>query len=139
MGLPGTGKTTLAAALADKLKAVWFNADVIRQHINKDLGFSNEDRIEQAKRMGILCDIVNNAGHIAIADFVCPTNETRKAFGKAFVIYISRTPVRNFTDTTNIFEPPLLPDVIVPDGLTVDEEVSLIEGIVNGLERTKEG
>ncbi len=40
MGLPGSGKTALATALAPRLNAVHFNADEVRQNINKDLGFS---------------------------------------------------------------------------------------------------
>ena len=43
MGLPGAGKTTLAELLVPKLCAVWFNADAVRQEINRDLGFSSED------------------------------------------------------------------------------------------------
>ena len=56
MGLPGAGKTTLAKALAPRLNAAHFNADEVRTNINKDLGFSEADRIEQARRMGWLCD-----------------------------------------------------------------------------------
>src|SRR5437763_12623394 len=52
MGLPGAGKTTLASILAPRLNAVMFNADEIRANIHKDLGFSVEDRIEHARRMG---------------------------------------------------------------------------------------
>ena len=52
MGLPGAGKSTLARALALRLNAVHFDADEIRQNINKDLGFSVADRLEQARRMG---------------------------------------------------------------------------------------
>src|SRR6266702_4679108 len=58
MGLPGAGKTTLAEAVARRLNAVHFNADALRQNVNKDLGFSEDDRIEQARRMGWLCDQV---------------------------------------------------------------------------------
>ena len=61
-GLPGSGKTTLAEALARELQCVHFNADEIRKEINKDLGFSIDDRIEQARRMGILCDIASRWG-----------------------------------------------------------------------------
>jgi adenylylsulfate kinase-like enzyme len=79
MGLPGSGKTTLAKALSQEIQCVHFNADEVRLEINKDLGFSAADRLEQARRMGILCDIVlRNDAHV-IADFVCPTPETRAA------------------------------------------------------------
>ena len=69
MGLPGSGKTTLASALAPRLRAVHFNADEVRAHIHKDLGFAIADRIEQAARMGLLCDLALRAGHSAVADF----------------------------------------------------------------------
>lgn len=52
MGLPGAGKTTLARQLAPRLNAVHFNADEERANVNNDLGFSEVDRIEQARRMG---------------------------------------------------------------------------------------
>ncbi len=42
MGLPGAGKTTLAVSLALRLNAVHFNADEVRQNINKDLDFPNK-------------------------------------------------------------------------------------------------
>ena len=50
MGLPGSGKTTLAKLLAEKLNAVWLNADVIRKK-NNDWDFSEEGRNRQAQRM----------------------------------------------------------------------------------------
>ncbi len=90
MGLPGAGKTTLARALAPLLNAVIFNADEVREHINSDLWFSVEDREIHAKRMGWMCDRVIDSGGIAIADFVCPTSETRATFGDCFVIWVDR-------------------------------------------------
>src|SRR5215469_10540843 len=93
MGLPGAGKTTLATALTPRLSAVHFNADEVRKHLNKDLGFSEVDRIEQARRMGWLCDQVVKAGGYAIADFICPTLEARQAFldgGPAFIVWVDR-------------------------------------------------
>ena len=69
MGLPGAGKTTLARALGPMLNAVVFNNDEVRKNINRDLGFTMEDRVEQARRMGWLCDRVVDSGGIAIADF----------------------------------------------------------------------
>ena len=101
MGLPGAGKTTLSTELAKLLNAVHFNADEIRKEINKNLGFSPEDRIEHAKRMGVLCDIVTRSGQYAIADFICPTPEAREAFGleDTFVVFVNRTPIKNYIDT----------------------------------------
>jgi adenylylsulfate kinase len=106
MGLPGSGKTTLARHLALKIQAVHFNADEVRSQINRDLTFSLDDRIEHARRMGWLCDQVNKAGHWALADFVCPTVQTRQAFGPAFVIYMNTIQSGRFEDTNRMFEPP---------------------------------
>jgi hypothetical protein len=106
MGLPGSGKTTLARQLAKRLRAVHWNADDVRANINKDLGFSEEDRIEQARRMGWLCDRAVEAGHWAIADFICPTPETRKVFGNAWVIWMDTIKRGRFEDTNKMFIPP---------------------------------
>ena len=106
MGLPGSGKTTLARALTPKLGAVWFNADEVRLNLHKDLGFTHEDRIEHARRMGWLCDKVVDAGVFAIADFVCPTAETRYAFGDAFVVFVDRIKAGRFADTNRLFMAP---------------------------------
>ena len=114
MGLPGAGKTTFARELAPLLNAVHFNADEVRANISRDLGFSIEDRLEQARRMGWLCDKVCDAGHNVIADFVCPTAVTRAAFGNAFVIWLDRIKEGRFPDTNVIFEHPQTYDVRIP-------------------------
>jgi adenylylsulfate kinase len=106
MGLPGSGKTMLARALKNKLKAVHWNADDVRAQINKDLGFSEADRIEQARRMGWLSDKAVEAGHWAIADFVCPIPATRAAFGPATVIWVDTIKEGRFADTNKMFVPP---------------------------------
>jgi len=109
MGLPGAGKTTLATALAPRLGAVHLNADEIRKNINKDLGFSPANRIEQARRIGWLCDLIAKAGCPVIADFICPTPEARAAFlegGSAFIIWVDRIKSGRFADTNRLFAPP---------------------------------
>jgi cytidyltransferase-like protein len=106
MGLPGAGKTTLAAALAPLLNAVVFNADAVRANISRDLGFSHADRVEHARRMGWMCERVVEAGGTVIADFICPTEETRAAFGEAFTIWVDRIIAGRFEDTNRMFVAP---------------------------------
>jgi cytidyltransferase-like protein len=106
MGLPGAGKTTLAAALAPLLNAVVFNADAVRANLSRDLGFSHADRMEHARRMGWMCDRVVEAGGTVIADFICPTEETRAAFGEAFTIWVDRIAAGRFEDTNRMFVAP---------------------------------
>jgi len=106
MGLPGAGKTTLANALAPLLNAVVFNADAVRANLSRDLGFGHEDRIEHARRMGWMCDRVVEAGGTVIADFICPTGETRAAFGEAFTIWLDRIDAGRFEDTNRMFVAP---------------------------------
>ena len=111
MGLPGSGKTTLARAVAQKLQCAHFNADEVRATLSKDLGFSIADRIEQARRMGALCDL-STSQHV-IADFVCPTPETRLAFNADFVVWVDRIKAGRFEDTNKLFVPPEQYDVRV--------------------------
>jgi adenylylsulfate kinase len=109
MGLPTAGKTTLAKLLAPRLNAVHFNADEVRANINRELSFSEADRIEHARRMGWLCDQVVKAGCFAIADFICPTPAARAAFsagGEPFLIFVDRIKSGPYADTNKMFVPP---------------------------------
>lgn len=106
MGLPSSGKTTLARQLAKRLRAVHWNADDVRANINKDLSFSEADRIEQARRMGWLCDRVVETGQWAIADFICPTPATRKAFGNAWIVWMDTIKESQYEDTNKLFVAP---------------------------------
>lgn len=106
MGLPGAGKTTLAKVLAPLLNAVLLNADEVRANLWRDLGFSHEDRIEHARRMGWMSDRVVESGGTVIADFICPTSATREAFGDAFMIWVDRIAEGRFEDTNRLFMAP---------------------------------
>ena len=111
MGLPGSGKTTLATALAKELNAEHFNADLVRATLSKDLGFSIADRIELARRMSALCDL--STSQYVIADFVCPTPETREAFNADFTVWVDRIKEGRFEDTNKLFVAPKKYDVRV--------------------------
>ena len=133
MGLPGAGKTTLAKALAPRLNAVHFNADEVRREVSKDLGFSESDRIEHARRMGWLCDQVVQTGCFAVADFICPTPEARTAFtlgGEAFVVFVDRIAEGRFADTNRMFVPPERVDLRVPPEGTPDYWAEQVAGAV---------
>lgn len=133
MGLPGAGKTTLAKALRPLLDAVYFNADDVRANISRDLGFAPADRVEQARRMGWLCERVVEAGHFAIADFICPTPETRAAFGAAFVVWVDRIKAGRYADTNQIFMPPDRYDIrVAPDGTPQDWAEAIKDAILAG-------
>ena len=116
MGLPGSGKTTLAELLVPKLQAVWFNADAIRSEISKDLGFTEEDRLEHARRMGKLCEFSSKYGSFSVADFVCPTKKARELFNADFTIWVNRIEEGRFEDTNKMFEKPSNYDIELKDG-----------------------
>ena len=102
-GLPGSGKTTLANKLADKLDAEKLNADDVRTTY-KDWDFSSEGRIRQAKRMRELADELVSQGFTVIVDFVCPTVETRKIFDAGFSIFLNTINESRYEDTNQMFE-----------------------------------
>lgn len=116
MGLPGAGKTTLAMRLAPLLRAVWFDSDYVREELWPELGFSHDDRVENARRMGRLCNSINVAGYPVVASFVCPTPETRRAFGPATTIWVDRIAISRFADTNDMFVPPTNADLRLVTG-----------------------
>tara|TARA_B100000953_G_C17843232_1_gene365818 strand:+ start:155 stop:580 length:426 start_codon:yes stop_codon:yes gene_type:complete len=113
-GLPGSGKTTLAEPLSRELDAIWINADKVRTAYN-DWDFSLPGRIRQSVRMRHLSDGVVMAGRIAVVDFVCPTEETRKEFDADCTIWMNTITEGQFEDTNAMFEQPTKWDFIVTD------------------------
>jgi adenylylsulfate kinase len=102
-GLPGSGKTTLAEPLSKELDAIWINADKVRTEYN-DWDFSADGRTRQADRMRHIADGVVMSERIAVVDFICPTEETRKEFDADYTIWMDTIKAGKFDDTNAMFE-----------------------------------
>ncbi|MBL7890004.1 MAG: adenylyl-sulfate kinase [Bacteroidia bacterium] len=140
-GLSGSGKTTIAIELEKQLNLKGLltqvlDGDNIRTGINSNLGFSDEDRIENIRRIAEVTKLFVNCGVITICCFVSPTNEIRaiakQIIGeKDFVEVFVNTPleicekrdvkglyakarkgeVKDFTGISAPFEAPLSPEI----------------------------
>ncbi|MBT5409333.1 MAG: adenylyl-sulfate kinase [Phycisphaerae bacterium] len=83
-GLSGSGKSTIAVAVEQVLlnrgnHAYRLDGDNIRMGLNKNLGFSPEDRTENIRRIGEVSKLFADAGVISIASFISPYAEDRDA------------------------------------------------------------
>ena len=105
MGLPGSGKTTLANELAPMLKAKRLNADEVRKKAN-DWDFSKEGRQRQSKRMADFALKLKADGNYVVADFICPTPEARKLFPADYIIWVDTIKEGRFDDTNKMFVKP---------------------------------
>jgi adenylylsulfate kinase len=81
-GLSGSGKSTIAVALekalhSDSILSYRLDGDNVRMGINKNLGFSEQDRKENIRRIGEVCKLFGDAGIIAISSFISPYSEDR--------------------------------------------------------------
>jgi adenylylsulfate kinase len=86
IGLPGSGKTTLARELKKKLKAEWLNADKVRKKYN-NWDFSKNGVLRQAKRMKLLSK--KSKKKFVIADFVCPYELGRRIFKPDYLVWMN--------------------------------------------------
>ena len=115
MGLPGSGKTTLAKQLNLRLHSKWYNADDVRKNEN-DWDFSPEGRIRQANRMKSLANDSEHYGFkYVICDFVAPTEQIRKLFGADLSIWMNTITKSQYNDTNIIFEKPNYVEMEVTD------------------------
>jgi len=105
MGLPGSGKTTLATELVPLLKAKWLNNDKVRKAAN-DWDFSQEGRTRQAKRMADLAEKYKQEEKFVVCDFICATPKTRELFNADFVVWVDTIKKGRFEDTNAIFVKP---------------------------------
>ncbi len=155
-GLSGSGKTTIAIALEKELHAKGLltqilDGDNIRTGINNNLGFSEEDRTENIRRIAEVTKLFVNSGIITICCFVSPTeeirNKARTIIGDAdFIEVFVNTPlevcekrdvkglyakarkgeIKDFTGITAPFEAPTAPEIILTDSISIEESVKKI-------------
>lgn len=104
-GLPGSGKTTLAKPFAKLIGGIHINADEVRTKYN-DWDFTQEGRMRQAQRMRYLADGVVSAGGIAVADFICPTENARLEFDPDYTVWMDTIEEGRFEDTNKMFQKP---------------------------------
>jgi adenylylsulfate kinase len=81
-GLSGSGKSTICNSLEEllnskKVNTFTLDGDSVRNGLNKDLGFSNEDRSENIRRVAEVSKILMNAGNIVLASFITPFQQDR--------------------------------------------------------------
>lgn len=156
-GLSGSGKSTLAIALERELQQRGLlcrilDGDNIRSGINNNLGFSEEDRVENIRRIAEIGKLFVDTGIITIAAFISPNNDIREMaaniigkenFMEVFVstpieacekrdvkgLYAKarRGEIRNFTGVSAPFEAPLHP------ALSLDTSILSVEESVNKL------
>lgn len=103
MGLPGSGKTTLANKLVKILNADWLNADKIRGKYN-DWDFSKIGIIRQVKRMKFFAEKSKNK--YVIADFVCPMDEQIKIFNPDLIFWMDTIKKSRYSSMNKKFKKP---------------------------------
>ncbi len=158
-GLSGSGKSTISVALERSLfeKGILsyrLDGDNIRLGINKNLGFSADDRKENIRRIGEVSKLFTDAGIITLASFISPYRKDREEVrkihedsGLTFVeIFIDcslesaeeRDPkglykkarngeIKNFTGIDDPYEAPTNPEIhLISDNMSLDDEVKTV-------------
>ena len=97
-GLSGSGKSTIAKALIEKLRAQEakveiMDGDIIRQNLTKGLGFSKEDRDENIRRIGFVSHLLTRNGVIVLVSAISPyravRDEVRERIGSFLEVYVN--------------------------------------------------
>ena len=155
-GLPCSGKTTVADAVAERLRergvrVERLDGDIIRTHLSKDLGFSREDRDENLKRVGFVSNLLSRNGVIVLASFVSPYRDVRDKIrsdaGDRFLEVFVDCPVsecmnrdvkgmykkalngyiKGFTGVDDPYEAPLNPELVLNTNIeSLDESVNKV-------------
>jgi adenylyl-sulfate kinase len=161
-GMSGAGKSTISRLLELKLRQFGarvevLDGDVVRTHLSKGLGFSKEDRDENVRRIGFVCELLARNGVVAIAAAISPYRDVRdevRARIPNFVEVFVECPVEvlaerdvkglyrralageipQFTGVSDPYEPPRAPEVTVNTSRETPEES--VEKIWATLERS---
>ena len=91
--------------IAPRLNAVLLNADEVRKEAD-DWDFSYDGRLRQSNRMKSLAQESLNKNRLVIADFVCPTEQTRTDFKADYIVWMNTIKESRFNDTNKMFEQP---------------------------------
>lgn len=115
MGLPGSGKTTLASKLYQSLSeknisVSWYNADQVREKYN-DWDFSETGRLRQASRMKTLAE--QSKTEFVILDLVAPLQEMRTTIDPDFLVWMDTIDKGRYEDTNAAFVAPIEFDIQV--------------------------
>ena len=92
-GLSGAGKTTLSRLVAERLRAQGakvevLDGDQVRQRLSQGLGFSKEDRDENIRRIGFVCELLSRNGVVAIAAAISPYRAARREVRKRIADFV---------------------------------------------------
>ena len=153
-GLSGAGKSTIANLVEKKLLAegrhtYLLDGDNVRHGLNRDLGFTEDDRVENIRRVGEVSKLMVDAGLIVLVSFISPFRAERDMAramvedGEFFEIHVA-TPLavaesrdvkglykkaragqlKNFTGIDSPYEPPLKPEIVIDTTATPPEEAA---------------
>ncbi|MBV9703430.1 MAG: adenylyl-sulfate kinase, partial [Methylobacteriaceae bacterium] len=153
-GLSGAGKSTIANIVETKLHArgvhtVMLDGDNVRHGLNKDLGFTDADRVENIRRVGEVAKLMTEAGLIVLCSFISPFRAERQMVrelveaGEFLEIFVdtpledcvARDPkglykralagqIKNFTGIDQPYEAPLAPDLVLSGGGNAPEALA---------------
>lgn len=138
MGLPGSGKTTLALDLKKQLESAgkivgWLNADKVREEYN-DWDFSEAGRIRQAKRMREMADRFQHYDFV-IADFVAPLVEMRNIYKADWIIWVDTIREGRYADTNKAFIEPTVYDFRINEQDSVKWSMFVSDHIIDNRRR----
>ena len=164
-GLSGSGKSTIANILEQKLHTIGkrtylLDGDNVRHGLNKDLGFTDTDRVENIRRVAEVSKLMVDAGLITLVSFISPFKSERQmardllSSDEFFEIFVNtpleecekRDPkglykkarageLKNFTGIDSLYEEPENPDIILDTASSNAEE--LTDQIINFLQLKK--